>query len=141
MIVVLVDSSIWIEAARREGDVMCKVALEALLDVFEATWCSTVKFEVIGRAGLREREPLEFFFENISYRQIEEQDWNRAVELSWKMKDAGFIVPLPDLLIAALSVREGCRVYAKDKHFDAMREVIGIRLYQPGYGGRYEPDT
>ena len=137
---VLVDSSIWIEAARRDGDVTCKVALEALLEVYEATWSSVVRFEVIGRANLREREPLEFFFESVPYRQIGEPDWNRAVELSWKMKDAGHIVPMPDLLTAALALREGCRVYAKDKHFDAMHDVLGLLVYQPGYGGRYEPD-
>ena len=33
----LVDASVWIEWARRRGDLACRVGLEALLDTFEAT--------------------------------------------------------------------------------------------------------
>jgi hypothetical protein len=32
------------------------------------------------------------------------------------------------------------RVYAKDKHFDVMAEVLGVMLYQPGYNGMYNPE-
>jgi hypothetical protein len=31
------------------------------------------------------------------------------------------------------------RVYAKDKHFDILSEVLELTLYKPGYGGRYRP--
>ncbi|MBC8040902.1 MAG: VapC toxin family PIN domain ribonuclease, partial [Opitutaceae bacterium] len=59
---VLVDSSVWIEAARRQGDLATKVALRALLDEYEAAWCSPVKLEVLGGARREERRALETFF-------------------------------------------------------------------------------
>jgi hypothetical protein len=50
-------------------------------------------------------------------------------------------VPWNDILIAALSVEADCRIYAVDKHFKMMRDTgAGIRLYQPGYGGQYNPN-
>jgi predicted nucleic acid-binding protein len=55
------------------------------------------------------------------------------------MRDAGLTVPWNDLLIATLAVRTGFRVFAKDKHFDAMAQVPGFTLYAPGYGGSYAP--
>jgi hypothetical protein len=37
-------------------------------------------------------------------------------------------------------VRLCCRVYAQDKHFDAMAPLLGFALYVPGYGGSFRPD-
>ena len=47
---VLVDSSIWIGALRRNGDVRVKLALQSLIAEYQAAWCSVVKGEVIGGA-------------------------------------------------------------------------------------------
>jgi predicted nucleic acid-binding protein len=44
-----------------------------------------------------------------------------------------------DLLIASVAHRSDLRVYAQDKHFDIMRDVLGISLYTPGYNGMYNP--
>jgi hypothetical protein len=44
------------------------------------------------------------------------------------------------VLIGSLSLQWACRVYAKDQHFETLREVLGIRLYTPGNGGAFQPD-
>lgn len=135
---VLIDSSIWIEAARREGDLQVKVALEGLLDEYQACWCGAVKLEVLGGARKEERKALEFFFQTIPYKPMTDVAWERAKKMGWQMRDAGLTVPWNDVLIASLSLEWGCRVFAKDKHFDAMAKVHrGIILYEPGYGGSY----
>lgn len=59
---VLVDSSVWTEAARRRGDLATKMALRVLLDEYEAAWCSPVKLEVMGGARREERRALGMFF-------------------------------------------------------------------------------
>ena len=59
------------------------------------------------------------------------------------MADArqGLHPPWNDILIAALSVKADCRIYTIDKHFDLMHDAgAGIRLYGPGYGGKYDPN-
>ena len=40
---VLVDSSAWIEALRRNGDLRVKLAIEGLLDAYEAQWNGAAK--------------------------------------------------------------------------------------------------
>jgi hypothetical protein len=139
--VVIVDSSIWIEAARRDGDLMCKVALEALLEEAEATLCAPVRLEVLGGARTQERRRMMAYFEIVPYLPLTEKHWEEAVRKMWLMRDAGFPVPFGDVLIATLSLTACCRVYARDKHFEIMRDVIGVGLYQPGYGGSYNPDS
>jgi predicted nucleic acid-binding protein len=133
-----IDSSVWIEAARRKGSVEVKVALEALLEVDEAVWCGPVKLEVLGGATREERRALEHYFEVIPYVPAREEFWVSAKQLSWRICDAGLTVPWNDLLIAAISLYQACRVYAQDQHFEDMVPLT-VALYRPGYGGSYNP--
>ncbi len=134
---VLVDSSIWIEAARREGDINCKVGLEGLLEAAEATFCGPIRTEVLGGARAQDRKRMSAYFDCIPYKAIDDSAWDRAKECAWLLRDAGHTVPWNDILIGSLSLRWECRVYAKDAHFEAMAQVLKIRLYSPGYGGMY----
>lgn len=137
---VLVDSSVWIEALRRDGDLRVKVALENLLGEYEATFCGPVKLEVLGGARAREREQLEAHFSCIPYLPMTDAAWDLAKTLAWRLRDHGCVTPWNDVLIAALARDVVCRIYAVDKHFEMMRDSgAGIVLYQPGYGGAYNP--
>ena len=138
---VLVDSSVWIEALRRDGNVQVKLALEALLEEYEATWCGPVKLEVLGGARPQERKALEEQFSCIPYFPMTDAAWDSAKELAWRLSDKGCHAPWTDVLIATLSRKAECRVYAVDKHFDLMqRSGAGIVLYEPGYNGKYNPN-
>jgi hypothetical protein len=138
---VLVDSSVWIEALRRDGNVQVKLALEALLEEYEATWCGPVKLEVLGGARPQERKALEEHFSCIPYFPMTDAAWDSAKELAWRLRDKGCNTPWNDVLIATLSRKAECRVYAVDKHFDLMqRSGAGIVLYEPGYNGKYNPN-
>jgi len=137
---VLVDSSVWIEALRRDGHLGVKLALENLLEAYEAAWCGPVKLEVLGGARPQDRKPLEAHFGCIPYFSMPDTAWDSAKQLAWRLRDRGCLVPWNDILIATLSISADCRVYAVDKHFTLMHDAsAGIRLYQPGYGGKYNP--
>lgn len=137
---VLVDSSIWIEAARRQGDLATKVALRALLDEYEAAWCSPVKLEVLGGARREERRALELFFGVIPYAACGETDWEAAKALAWRAREAGHTLPSNDLLISATAAQRGWRVFSRDEHFATLAGLGGAPLYHPGYGGSYQAD-
>jgi hypothetical protein len=40
-----------------------------------------------------------------------------------------------------IAIDSDMRAYAKNKHFDSMVQPLGLRLYEPGYGGRYNPNS
>ncbi len=138
---VLVDSSVWIEAARRQGALEFKVGLEGLLEAAEACFCGPIKLEVLGGARSHEREWMAAYFECIPYKPMEDADWEQAMRFAWRLRDKGHSLPWNDILIASLSVKWDCRVYAKDQHFVIMSELMGVRLYRTGYGGSYAPDV
>lgn len=137
---VLVDSSIWIEAARRQGDLMAKLGLRALLGEQEALLCSPVLLEVLGGARREERAALQADLACLPYVRVTEADYLAAVHHLWRLRDAGVVVPNNDVLIATLALRLQCRVYAHDRHFEAMSRLLGFELYEPGYGGSYRRD-
>jgi predicted nucleic acid-binding protein len=136
---VLVDSSVWIEAARREGDLAYKVGLEGLLEAAEAMFCGPIKLEFLGGARTQERRRLSAYLDCIPYKAIDDTAWQFAIDCAWGLRDKGQTIPWNDILIGSLSLRWICRVYAKDQHFETMRDVLGVRLYKPGYGGSYNP--
>ena len=138
---VIVDTSVWIEASRRDGDLSYKVGLENLLEEYEAAWCSTVKLEFMGGARKEDRKKLAFWFECIPYRSVEERHWELAKTNAWKPRDIGLTLPWNDILIASVALDADLRVYAKDQHFESMSQHLDLKLYSPGYGGLYNPET
>lgn len=134
---VLVDSSAWIESLRRNGDMRVKLAVEGLLEAYEAQWCSPIRLEVLGGARLEERARLGQCFAVIPYRPCREDDWDRAIALAWRLRTNGLTVPWLDVLIAAIAIHDGVRLYAIDAHFQEIAKHTGLLLYRPGYGGSF----
>ncbi len=137
---VLIDSSVWIEALRRSGSLPVKLAVEGLLEAYEAQWCAPVRLEVIGGARRDQRRRLAAYFAVVPYRTVSTQDWENALTLAWKLRDAGLSVPWLDVLIVSLALQDDIRVYAIDRHFATMADFTGLRLYQPGYAGGFAAD-
>lgn len=137
---VLVDTSVWIEASRRKGELAYKVGLENLLEAYEACLCSPVRLEFLGGSHRNERKKLGFWLDCIPYRSATEAHWQTAIQNAWRLRDKGHILPWNDILIATMALDFDMRVYARDGHFNLMAKVIGLRTYEPGYGGRYAPD-
>ena len=136
---VLVDSSVWIETARRDGSADVKCALEGLLEEFEAALCGLVVLEVLGGARPEERGRLQAYLSVLPRLPTPEATWDRAAVESAGLRQRGLTVPWSDLLVATVAVMQGVRVYAADRHFDLMAASLSLRLYEPGYGGRFSP--
>ncbi len=138
---VLVDSSAWIEGLRRQGRLEVGLALEGLLDAYEAQWCSPVRLEVLGGARKDERARLARHFAVIPYRPTRDEDFERAIPLAWRLRDAGLTVPWLDVLIAAIAIHDDVRLYTLDAHFESIATHTPLRLYRPGTGGSFAPES
>lgn len=75
---VLVDSSVWIEAARRNGSMDVKCGLEGLLEEYQAALCGLVWLEVLGGAREQERPRMESYLRVLPRLLTGEPCWNRA---------------------------------------------------------------
>jgi len=66
--------------------------------------------------------------------------WREAATTYAKLRSAGLTIPWNDVLIATLVLEEGCRVYSVDPHFELIAKHLKLRLYRPGYNGRFQSD-
>ncbi len=137
---VIVDTSAWIEAHRRDGSPAVKLAVRGLLDEFEAALCGPVEMEYLGGARPEERERLQAWCNVLPYVRNDQKLWRKTAANFSLLKKNGVTAPWNDVLIATIALENGCRVYAADKHFTAMAPLLGFHLYQPGYGGSYNPE-
>ncbi len=137
---VLVDTSAWVEFFRRKGDPHVKLAVKGLLDAYEATLCGPVELEFLGGARPDEKDLIQAWFNVLPYARNDQKLWRRGADLYSRMRSSGDTIPWNDALIGALSLERTCRVYAVDKHFDAMASKAGVMLYRPGYNGTFNPD-
>lgn len=136
---VLVDSSVWIEALHREGRLDIKLAVEGLLEADEALICSPVRLKVLGGAGKEDREDISRHLAFIPDRPCGEDDWNRAIRLTWNCLDAGLALHVDHALVASIALHDGIRIYAADEVFDGISSRTGLPLYMPGRGGLFRP--
>ena len=87
-----------------------------------------------------ERERLQAWCNVLPYIRSDQKLWRKAAANFSLLKSKGITAPWNDVLIATIAVSAECRVYAVDKHFTAMAPLLNFHLYQPGYGGMYNPD-
>ncbi len=137
---VLVDTSAWIEFFRRDGKLETKLAVRGLLDKYEATLCGPVEMEFLGGALPKEKTRLLSWFNILPYVRNNQKIWRQAADTYSLLRQGGLTVPWNDALIATITLGQACRVFANDKHFTAMAPILGLRLYEPGYGGMFNPD-
>lgn len=137
---VLVDSSCWIEASRKNGQIEVKAGVKGLLDEFLALLCGPVELEVLGGSRATERKRMKSYFDILPYRTSDHKIWREAMETGWNLRDQGITAPWNDVVIATIARKYNYRVYSIDKHFPMMSKALGFPLYEPGYGGRYNPN-
>lgn len=134
---VIVDTSAWIEFFRHDGDPTVKLAVRGLLDEFEATLCGPVELEFLGGSHVHERDKIQRWFNILPYASNDQKVWRKAASHWATMHKNGVIIPWNDALIATITMEQNCRVYAVDKHFNAMAKTLELLLYRPGYNGMF----
>lgn len=139
---VLVDSCVWIRANQPGGDLMAKVALETLLEEDEAAFCGPVRLEVLGAMRREGRSRFDAFFSLVPHLAMTDAMWDDAVRVGRVLADqARVTLPWNDVLIAAIALRHQVRVYTLDAHFQTLASHAGVKLYRPGPGGAYRPES
>ncbi len=137
---VIIDTSAWVEFFRTSGELEIKMAVKSLLDVLEGAICGPVEMEFLGGAGKDEILRIRGLFSLLPYIRNDMNLWGKTAENFSRMRAAGYTLPWNDVMIATISIERNLRVFAKDKHFPLMAEILGMRLYTPGCNGSYNPE-
>lgn len=138
---VIVDTGAWVELLRKQGDQAIRAAVVGLIGQFEATLCGPVEMELLGGTRPHERLRLQSWLNVLPYARSDHKLWRAAGAHYHNLRSQGLTLPWNDVLIASVALAHQCRIYAPDPHFEAMAPVLGLALYQPGYGGMFTPEN
>jgi predicted nucleic acid-binding protein len=123
---VLVDTSVWIEFFKKGGDT--GAALGSLIKTGRVVVAGVVLYEVLqGIKSEKEKRHVTALLSNLDYVEMSQDLWTSAGSLSQTLKGKGFNLPMSDILLAAMALKNNLSVFTLDSHF---QHIPGIRLYK-----------
>ncbi len=120
----LIDTSAWIEAMRRQGDEETRNAVHAALTTGRARFCDMVRLELWNGVGdARERKWLSELEQALETVPTDTAVWTEAKRLAQECRRLGLTVPATDLLIAACSRVHKLEILHRDGHFVRLASI------------------
>ena len=122
---VLIDSSVWIEVSRKEGDLALKHEVGALLQAGHVAMTWPIWLELYkGAKGGRDEENLRGWREVSHWLAFDDACWTEATNCARTCQRKGVNVPFGDILVHACATRHGVELLERDQHFDMIRQAV-----------------
>ena len=131
--VILIDTSAWVEFDRHTGTWIDQRVRE-LLTVAEAAATEPVMMEVLAGARTDEREEqLRSLLAAVHWLPVDQAVDNESAARHYRRCRRVGVTPrgLVDCLVAAVALRHGVAVLAKDRDFEQVAAVLGLDLIEP----------
>ena len=125
---ILADTSCWIEYFRPSGDEVVRAQLLRWLTESLAI-CGPVRAEVLRGARKAEVAKIVSAFAALPYLSSVDGDWLTAEQKARSLADKGDNVPLLDVFIAAIAIRHDAVLAHKDAHFQTIAQVLPLRTH------------
>jgi predicted nucleic acid-binding protein len=120
----LIDTSAWVEAMRRQGDEATRNAVYAALTNGRARFCDIVRLELWNGIGdERERKWLREVEQAVETVPTDTSVWLEARRLAQESRRKGLMVPSTDILIEACSRAHKLEILHRDSHFDRLASI------------------
>lgn len=124
---VLIDTSAWIDFLRSDSGSVGDIVTD-LIRLDNAYLTGPIIAELLhGVRGKKEAYQLNFLFTTIPYLEINQEDWNMTGNTLHKLRGKGRSIPLTDVLIASIAIRNNMAILTLDKHFQHLNvECINL---------------
>ncbi|HXG10552.1 MAG TPA: PIN domain-containing protein [Gemmataceae bacterium] len=125
---VLIDTCIWVQFFNRPQS-REKQAVDELLDDDRGALIGPILTEVL--LGFRRDERADWvasLLRGLHFLEVTWDEWRAAARLGRRLMAAGHLLPLSDLMLAAVALERDLGVYSTDPHFDLIPE---LKRYSP----------
>ena len=127
---ILVDTSAWVEYLRGTGSPTHQKLRALIFDGARLATTDPIRMEIL--CGARDKShagQLRRMLNALDHRGAMGTDFDEAARIYRECRMAGKAVrSLMDCFIAAVALREGMTVLARDRDFEAIRKVTGLEL-------------
>ena len=128
---VLVDTSVWVDFARR-GERGRAVAMRDLLDAGEVATCGPVAAELLAGAEGEVAERIWGTLSSLPWAELGAAGWREVGIAAGRLRRGGETLPLTDLAIAVAANRADHAVWSFDADFGRIRDALeDFELYEP----------
>lgn len=122
---VLIDTSAWVHALRRDGDAEVRSQVAALVTTGQAIFCDLVLLELWnGAGGAQEQKVLRGLERDLEKVETPAEVWDLAVDLARKCRASGVSAPATDLLVAAVARHHHLPILHRDAHFEQIARAV-----------------
>ncbi|HMO17924.1 MAG TPA: PIN domain-containing protein [Oligoflexia bacterium] len=122
---ILVDTSYWIDALRKNGNKQKKEKFQSLLISGVVAWSDPIKLELWnGTRNPHEIKILEEFSSVIKNYEVTSEVWQYSLKIGSYLRRKGLTIPCVDILIAATASYYEVELLHDDKHFDNLLKLI-----------------
>ena len=125
---VLVDSSCWVEYLRVSGDRQVRQTINGWLTGKRIAICAPVLAEVLRGVRKPDVRRVERTLGSLHYLETLEQDWREVVRCARALSDRAQHEPLIDLVVALVAHRNDAELAHRDRHYEAIAEVVPVRV-------------
>lgn len=126
---ILIDTSAWIDFFRSSSDAVGDMVAD-LIRADRAFLTGPVIAELLhGVRGKKENNQLATLFAAIPYQATQQVDWIETGNSLQKLRRKGLAIPLTDVLISRIAIRNEMAVLTLDKHFQYLdADLLDIRV-------------
>jgi predicted nucleic acid-binding protein len=128
--VVLADTSVWVDFARRAKRGRA-AEMRKLLDVGEVVTCGPVTAELLAGAEGEVAERMWEMLSSLRWVELNAASWREVGVVASRLRRRGETLPLTDLAIAVAGARGGHALWSFDADFKRIQPVLeGLELYE-----------
>jgi predicted nucleic acid-binding protein len=122
---IIVDTSIWIEYFKNTL-INSKFIEKGLNEEFVYITGPIISELLQGVRTQKEYIMLSQSIGAVPFLNCHYNDWITAGNISFSLRKKGIIIPLSDIIIAAVAIRNDAKIYTLDKHF---KQIPAVDLY------------
>ncbi len=126
---IIADTSVWIEYFKNNSGIVNFLEKNLLGDSIYIVGIVVAEL-MQGVKNENERELLRANLDAVQYIEMTYDDWIKAGDISNELRKKRITLPLTDIAIAAVAIRNGMEVATLGKHFEYIPDVSICNLYK-----------
>jgi len=126
---IIVDTSAWIFALRKNPFIKLKSRIDHLLEIDNVFTLGMIRLELLGGTKTKEEfDRLKNRLDALYEISTDAELWSSAAQLAFDLQRKGLTIPYTDILIANAAIQSKATLLHADSHFDLVAGQTELKV-------------